>query len=609
MSSTSPLLIARSALTVALTLAACTGSSPRAPQPHPPPAAVQSPPSARSAPVADSAFISASRTPFGPVDLCPPPPDRPSPAWIIDRTQKGAQQSIVDHLEADLDGDGEPEIVAIHAHPSGQGGRRGSGDIVVSIADQLHWVRSGTYEGAHVVDLDPTAPGRELIVDGSFDGAVLTYRDGRIGRLHGESKILPQRKRRPDERVTFGRLGDEIAVLVEVAGETLRARFPAHACAPTLGVIGIDRELDPSGRHRDWHVQIGDHHDTGRDGSQFSTHLVVSHGPDGLRAAGPFIAANTVEVTGPGTLEVTHWDCGVLHEETWRRAGGGTFARTARRRTGQHEPALCGRVQLLEADLDGDGAGERIVVRDGAVAVGPHLIRRGALGSRLTGRIVDIDAGDRRKELLVHHEADEDWDASVVYVFDGAALHETPPIVSRLEIDGDGDVQATVGDCGSPIHHQTWALSGTRLRKTAEVVQKATPPDQCSACPFVDVERDGRWRRAGEILRELRRPALEAWQPLALPSVAGGATLRIRLSEEKPETTYLDAIHLSIDGAPVRPVTCQAARPPAYCESDGAYAVLPAGSELVLEFQLPATPGRPHLELWAEGHYLPHGGR
>lgn len=594
----------RHAAVLVLFAAGCTtpaGERAAEPASSPSPVVIDSPPDAGLEPAAPLS-VSGHTNPFGTVVACPTQPERSTPAWVLDRARQGMSAPVVDRLRGDLDGDGTDETIKVHAQPSSRS--KGFGDIVVEIGSDAYWVRSGSYEGAQIIDLDPHDPERQVVIDGSFDGAVLGYRRDRITRLEGLSRTLPQRVKRSDERATFAVIGDEIVVLVEVGGETVRARFPAHSCNPTLGVIGLD--LDPSHQRRDWLIEIGALTWSGPALQQFSSYLVVTQTPGGLEATGPFLAANSVQMTGPGQLEITHWDCGVRHQQIWTLAGG-RLSRTSEQRTGKRDAGLCGRVQILGADLDGNGTDEMIAVRDGVIAVDGQQIRRDSLGAaQVTGQIVDIDTRDGQKELLVTHSLVEDARITLVYSYDGKVVKESPPIASRLDIDGDGDIRATVGACGEPIFEQTWALSGGRLRKLHEVERPATPPNQCAACPFVYIERAGRWSRVGEILRNLRRPQDQRWQSLAVPAIEiDGRLVRIRLAEEKPETTYLDAVHLLIDGAAVAPLACSEASPPPYCEEDDRFTVLQQGAAMTFEFELPPT-SPASLELRALGYYLPH---
>ena len=79
---------------------------------------------------------------------------------------------------------------------------------------------------------------------------------------------------------------------------------------------------------------------------------------------------------------------------------------------------------------------------------------------------------------------------------------------------------------------------------------------------------------------------------MALPTLSG-ERVRIRLSEEKPETTYLDAVWLELDGQRVDPIEPMA--------PDGRYEVMQRGDAIDLEFPL-----HPHTEarLVAVGYYV-----
>src|SRR5262249_20835381 len=110
-----------------------------------------------------------------------------------------------------------------------------------------------------------------------------------------------------------------------------------------------------------------------------------------------------------------------------------------------------------------------------------------------------------------------------------------------------------------------------------------------SACPFVYAGGAAMpLREQGEILRNLSHPSLESAQGLTLrSSVPCGQPLRVRVAEEKRETTYLDSIAVSVGGHTVAPTTCSSAPAPPYCSDDGEYFVLAPGDMLDLEFVLP----------------------
>ncbi|HJL29427.1 MAG TPA: hypothetical protein RMI62_10170, partial [Polyangiaceae bacterium LLY-WYZ-15_(1-7)] len=118
-----------------------------------------------------------------------------------------------------------------------------------------------------------------------------------------------------------------------------------------------------------------------------------------------------------------------------------------------------------------------------------------------------------------------------------------------------------------------------------------------AACPFVYRLDAGGPTLLGEILRNVRGEA--ETQRLPVPLAPGARTLRLRLAEEKAEVTFLDAVWLEVDGAPIAPVDCAGA----HCALDGEVVVLREGDALELRFALP--PGARAAALVAHGRYRP----
>lgn len=128
------------------------------------------------------------------------------------------------------------------------------------------------------------------------------------------------------------------------------------------------------------------------------------------------------------------------------------------------------------------------------------------------------------------------------------------------------------------------------------------------ACPYVYVkDASGGRHKVGEILRELRGSSQRATQALRLPEVSRGQdVLEIELSEEKAETTYLDAVWLEGGGHTLRPRACDdSADAPTYCDEDSEDMILSEGETLRLEFDLPAGAHEHRWELVATGYYIP----
>lgn len=125
------------------------------------------------------------------------------------------------------------------------------------------------------------------------------------------------------------------------------------------------------------------------------------------------------------------------------------------------------------------------------------------------------------------------------------------------------------------------------------------------ACPFVYLIENGEKIFQGEILRHLNTPKKAGWQ--SLPLYLDGPTkrsIRVRLAEEKPETTMLDAIVLQLGDIEIQPRICDR-RQAAFCHEDGKHRRLHPGETIDFIFDVPKGYTGP-IELWATGHYLPH---
>lgn len=223
-------------------------------------------------------------------------------------------------------------------------------------------------------------------------------------------------------------------------------------------------------------------------------------------------------------------------------------------------------------------------------------------------RIVDVDKRDPKKEVWFRQHARHDVDPELLNTFirfDGQRLFASQLNgrgydAGTIELLGKGRLELLVSGC--PEEHAFFELRGEQLVQT-RVEKKPPPAHGCAACPFVYVHTGDGWSRQGEILRRVVGSAAETWQRLSVRHPgAHQRSITIRLAEEKPEVTYLNAVRLQVDGRVLSPRACAEGRP-AFCAADGERHVLREGEHLDLHFDLPDDAA--HLELEAFGFYEP----
>ncbi len=314
-------------------------------------------------------------------------------------------------------------------------------------------------------------------------------------------------------------------------------------------------------------------------------------------------------------------------------------------------PAAPERVSTARGDLDGDGVveevrlygdgtprvfdGDREVLDDYGQPAGSvpafEGLSRWAYGGDEPLRVVDVDRRDRQRELmLVEMRGDEDPGATfTLFVYRDGHLW---PMIRRADTDlrsfsaphgvrpliaGDGAVRVRFERCvrdadpsrgvrgvSERVSMAYTLVDGAMARaELAEHIDASRHPSNCvmAACPVVRVGRDE--RLAGEVLRDLRGAASEAWQPLALgpSSLDADGALTVTIREEKREVSSLDGVYLDADGRRIEPESCEAAAP-SWCAADGVRARLSPGVALRLRFRVGAAAA---LRLWARGYYDP----
>ena len=145
---------------------------------------------------------------------------------------------------------------------------------------------------------------------------------------------------------------------------------------------------------------------------------------------------------------------------------------------------------------------------------------------------------------------------------------------------------------------------------TAEVHERAnheySAPNDSVACPFVyAASGNAPLQMKGEVLRNINRTWLEAWQDLELSGVTNCAgAIHVRLAEEKRETSYIDSVLLVVGSQSIRPDLCATGDHPA-CGDDGVFHALAYGEQLDLVFTPPAGKECQSVTLRVDGYYLP----
>jgi len=233
-------------------------------------------------------------------------------------------------------------------------------------------------------------------------------------------------------------------------------------------------------------------------------------------------------------------------------------------------------------------------------------------------KIIDVDRRDDRKEILLRRRPGGGEDPPYVFAvarYDGKTLafqelwHGWGYNAGKATINGDGRLVTVYDECPDVVT-VAYRLGKAGLTEESRQSVRTRQPQDCAACPVVYVkERDGMGRR-GEILRDLRAPALARNQSLALGLPArfveprgDGSRVTLELREEKAETTYLDAVTLEVDGVHYAPLGCSGAG--RHCLADGVHHVMRQGETLRLTFDTAAWRPGAAVRLWAQGYYVP----
>jgi hypothetical protein len=274
-----------------------------------------------------------------------------------------------------------------------------------------------------------------------------------------------------------------------------------------------------------------------------------------------------------------------------------------------HDKQLTG-----EYDVDGDGTADPIAIAaDGSkvtvdgvdIAVDAEDPDGG--GPWFYGvAVIDVDGKATGAEIALHFSQEEDLESWQVYEVAGGkatALGTVPP----GDVAGNGTVVSRGGNCGVTTW-TTWKLvKGKGFEQASEKKSGTYDEDLCAACPYVYLHTEDGAVFQGEVLRYQAGAAAYRADVLAVadrPALAGGM-IRIELREEKPETTYLDAIQLEVDGELVDPSDCNDAGGTP-CAADRRFTVIRTGEARAFAFPWRGAPPRA-ITVRATGYYVPDG--
>tara|TARA_R110002073_G_scaffold140253_5_gene290734 strand:+ start:32834 stop:34498 length:1665 start_codon:yes stop_codon:yes gene_type:complete len=522
------------------------------------------------------------------------------------KSELGKRARTTGSITADLDGDGTLDTAEV---------RQAGLDVFWAVGDQTMWIASGgryADNSIELVDLDPSDNQKEVVIRNN----VYRLRDGRLhflfGRRNEGSFAIGNAASKSDVNVTVVREGANLFLHIAVGDESVRARIDSPICIPSHRLLA---QTLPDGRGA-LLIRIFD--------EQHRADVLLSRTKSGsLALHKPWSNTMDWNSTNQGII-VRHWHCGVLHEALWQRSGA-DFVATTTVTSGTQDARMCGVPQLDTADLDGDGVDETIALVAGALRVGASVA---VLPKEATGiadvwrqdmplgqpfpvhgwdtwEIVDIDKSDLRKELLLTSHLGEDSNLYFFFHYDGETLSAGAVMgISPPAIAGNGLVHERNGNCGQSIT-DTWKLKRGRLVLVKSRKRGRFDVDECAACPFVYRRDADSWQRKGEVLRNFVGAHRDGWQSLPVgPVQARTEFLELSIREEKPETTYLDAVYITIDDQRFFPLQCEGIKPPDYCLADGRFARIEAGDAIDLKFVIPTEQSGTAF-VWAKGYYIP----
>ncbi len=243
-----------------------------------------------------------------------------------------------------------------------------------------------------------------------------------------------------------------------------------------------------------------------------------------------------------------------------------------------------------------------------------NFSRDSYFGKETKFEVININKKDNLKELLLsYREAqmeDPSFNHSIFRVLDNDIVTVSEVFSSGYnngQINYIDDYSITVDHARFPDIKGTYKLDGSYLEQSELYIQPEDEVDysKMAACPFVYFVDGQNKIFKGEILRYLNKEYTETWQQLDMKlDNKIYSNLKIFISEEKDETTYLNSVYLNINGKIHTPKLINS-KNRIIISNDDKYIKLSKGEIIELQFEF-----KPELIksciLHAKGYYLPN---
>lgn len=232
-------------------------------------------------------------------------------------------------------------------------------------------------------------------------------------------------------------------------------------------------------------------------------------------------------------------------------------------------------------------------------------------GEDLEFQIIDIDKRDTFKEFAISYAEAETEDPSknhtIIRILKSGQITVTD-IFSEGYSNGqirflDGAIEVVHGRYPDKIG--TYALNEKYVEQIDFYEQDESEVDYSgiAACPFVYSVEGNSTRLQGEILRYLNVDYTEKWQRLILNvGQIKSNILHLRISEEKDEVTYVNALYLKVGSRILKPIKDKTFEK--ICSDDKSYFTLKKGEYFDVKFDTRGIELK-DVSLHMKGYYLP----